>query len=54
MPTLTRLIGWLALIAALGFGVIVAFATLVEPEQAEMTIRIPANRLNPPQDGNGD
>jgi hypothetical protein len=48
MPTLTRLIGWIALFVAAGFGVLVALATLVEPNQAQMTIRIPANRINPP------
>jgi hypothetical protein len=42
------LIGWIALLAGIGFGVLVALATLVEPNQAEMTIRIPANRINPP------
>ena len=48
MPTLTRLIGWIALLAGAVFGVLVTLATLVEPNQAEMTIRIPANRINPP------
>ena len=48
MPTLTRLIGWIALLAGAVLGVLVALATLVEPNQAEMTIRIPANRINPP------
>lgn len=48
MPTLTRLIGWIALLAGVVFGVLVALATLVEPNQAELTIRIPANRINPP------
>jgi hypothetical protein len=48
MPTLTRLIGWIALLAGIGFGVLVALATLVQPNQAEMTIRIPANQINPP------
>jgi hypothetical protein len=53
MPTLTRLIGWTALLAAAVFGVLVALATLVEPNQAEMTIRIPANRINPPAPDTG-
>ena len=48
MPTLTRLIGWIALLAGAIFGVLVALATLVEPNQAEMTIRIPAGKINPP------
>lgn len=47
MPTLMRLISWIAVIAAVIFGVLVALATLVEPSQDEMIIRIPANKLNP-------
>ena len=53
MPTLTRLIGWIALLAGAVLGVLVALATLVEPNQAEMTIRIPAEKLNPPPAGTG-
>ena len=53
MPTLTRLIGWIALLVAACFGVLVALATLVEPNQAEMTIRIPANQINPPAPDTG-
>ncbi len=47
MPTLTRLISILALLAGLGWAGIFALATLVEPNQAEMTIRIPATKINP-------
>ena len=53
MPTLTRLIGWIALLVAACFGVLVALATMVEPNQAEMTIRIPANQINPPAPDTG-
>jgi hypothetical protein len=47
MPTLMRLISWMTVIAMVIFGVLVALATLVEPNQDEMIIRIPANKINP-------
>ncbi len=47
MPTLTRLISILALLAGLVWTGIFALATLVEPKQAEMTIRIPTTKINP-------
>jgi phage shock protein PspC (stress-responsive transcriptional regulator) len=49
MPTLVRLLVILAILAALGFGAMYALATLVEPKQGEMTIRVPADKLNPPK-----
>ena len=48
MPTLTRLLIFLAVAAALVFGAMVALATFVVPRQSEMTIRVPADKLNPP------
>ena len=53
MPTLTRLISILALLAGLGWAGLFALATLVEPNQAEMTIRIPATKINPAAPENG-
>jgi hypothetical protein len=47
MPTLMRLLTLLALAAGLVYGAIFALATLVEPQQAEMTIRIPTTKINP-------
>jgi hypothetical protein len=47
MPTLTRLLIFLAIAAALIFGGMVALATFVVPKQSEMTIRVPADKLNP-------
>ncbi|MBE7184832.1 MAG: histidine kinase [Methylobacterium mesophilicum] len=47
MPTLFRFIATLAVLAALGYGAMIALATFVEPKQGEMTIRIPPERLNP-------
>ena len=34
-------------IAGIGWGAMVALALLVEPNQREMTVRIPANKLDP-------
>lgn len=53
MPTLMRLISILAILAGLVWAGIFALATLVEPNQAEMTIRIPAAKINPPVPDNG-
>lgn len=53
MPTLMRLLTLLALAAGLVYGAIFALATLVEPQQAEMTIRIPATKINPQAPDNG-
>jgi hypothetical protein len=46
MPSLIRLIVALAVLAGLGFAGMFALATFVKPEQSEMTIRIPAEKLN--------
>jgi hypothetical protein len=53
MPTLMRLLTVLAVLAALVFAGLFALATLVEPKQSEMTIRIPANKINPPATDTG-
>jgi hypothetical protein len=47
MPTLVRLLTFLAVAALLVFGAMVALATFVVPQQSEMTIRVPADKLNP-------
>jgi hypothetical protein len=47
MPTLFRLLTFLAVAALLVFGGMVALATFVVPRQSEMTIRVPAEKLNP-------
>jgi hypothetical protein len=41
MPTLTRLLVTLASLAIFAWGVMVALATFVEPEQVRMTIDVP-------------
>ena len=47
MPTLFRLITFLAVIALIGFGAMLALATFVTPKQTEMTIRVSTDKLNP-------
>lgn len=47
MPTLTRLIFILAVLAGLVYAGMIALVTFVHPTQTEMTIRIPAEKLNP-------
>jgi hypothetical protein len=54
MPSLIRLIIFLAILVGLGFAGMFALATMVHPEQSEMTIRIPVEKLNPkPADTGG-
>jgi hypothetical protein len=50
MPTLTRLILVLAILAGLVYAGMVALVTFVHPNQTEMTIRIPSEKLNPKPD----
>jgi hypothetical protein len=47
MPTLFRFLAVLAVIAGLVFAAMFALATLVEPEPREMTVSIPASKLQP-------
>ena len=53
MPSLIRLIIFLAVLTGLGFTGMFALATFVHPEQSEMTIRIPAEKLNPKSSDTG-
>ena len=46
MPTLFRLLTVIALIVGIIYGAMFALATFVEPRSGEMTVRIPAERLN--------
>ncbi len=46
MPTLFRLLFTLLLLGGLGYGAIVSLATFVQPQPREMTVTIPADRLN--------
>lgn len=45
MPTLTRLIIILAVIAACIYGAMLALVTLVSPVTSEITVRIPAHKM---------
>ncbi|GGA90738.1 hypothetical protein GCM10011491_18360 [Brucella endophytica] len=47
MPTLTRLLLSLALVALLIYGGMLALVTFVEPATGEMSIRIPPEKLAP-------
>jgi len=47
MPSLIRLLVVLALIAGVIYGGMTALVMLVEPNQREMTVRIPNDRLQP-------
>lgn len=47
MPTLTRMVLVLALIAAAIYGTMLALVAFVDPVQTEIIIKIPAKDLNP-------
>ena len=47
MPTLFRFLTTLAILAGIAYGSMYALVVFVEPNQGEMTVRIPADRLNP-------
>lgn len=47
MPTLFRFLTVLAMLAGLAYGAMYALVFYVEPKTGEMTVRIPAERLNP-------
>jgi hypothetical protein len=46
MPTLVRFLATLAVLAGLGYGAMFALATFVQPRQGELTVRIPADRID--------
>ncbi|MEM7213910.1 MAG: histidine kinase [Pseudomonadota bacterium] len=47
MPSLLRLLFILGVIAGLFYGSMLALVVFVEPTPREMTVKIPAKRLNP-------
>ena len=47
MPSLIRLLVVLGVFAAIIYGGMIALVTLVEPNQREMTVRVPNDRLQP-------
>jgi hypothetical protein len=49
MPTLFRFLFIIAVICGLIYGSMVALVYLVEPRERDVTVRVPSERLNPPQ-----
>nr|WP_029929639.1 hypothetical protein [Ochrobactrum sp. UNC390CL2Tsu3S39] len=47
MPTLTRLVLFLALVAAVVYGAMYTLANFVEPDTREIAVEIPASKLKP-------
>lgn len=47
MPSLFRLLFVIAVLSGLVYGGMFALTVFVEPESREMTVRIPAKKLNP-------
>jgi hypothetical protein len=47
LPTLLRFLAVIAILAGLGFAVMFALATFVEPEPRDMSVTVPFNRLQP-------
>ncbi|WP_170975744.1 hypothetical protein [Rhizobium sp. FY34] len=49
MPTLFRFLLVLGILGGTVYGGMVALVFLVEPSAREITVRLPSERLNPPQ-----
>lgn len=49
MPTLFRFLSIIAVLCGLVYGSMMALAVLVEPRTRDVTVRVPSERLNPPQ-----
>jgi hypothetical protein len=47
MPTLFRFLVTLGVLAGLAYGAMFALVTFVQPKRGEITIRIPADKVNP-------
>ena len=47
MPTLFRFVVTLMILTGIAYGMMVALAMFVEPKKAEITVRIPPEKLNP-------
>lgn len=46
MPTLFRFLSFIAIMAAIVYGAMFALIMTVEPTEREVTVRIPATRVN--------
>jgi hypothetical protein len=49
MPTLFRFLVTLGILAGLAYAAMFALVTFVEPKKGEISIRIPADKINPAQ-----
>lgn len=47
MPTLFRFLTTIAILVGIVYGAMFALVTFVEPKKGEMSVRIPAEKLNP-------
>lgn len=47
MPTLFRFLTFLAVVAAIIYGSMMALSVLVVPREREVTVRVPSEKLNP-------
>ncbi|QND61207.1 histidine kinase [Mesorhizobium huakuii] len=47
MPTLFRFVVTLAILAGIAYGTMFALVMFVEPKKAEMSVRVPPEKLNP-------
>jgi hypothetical protein len=47
MPTLFRFLMTIAILVGVVYGAMFALVTFVEPKKGEMSVRIPAEKLNP-------
>lgn len=50
MPTLFRFLTVIAILVALAYGAMFALATFVQPRTGEISVRVPAQKLNPPDE----
>ena len=51
MPSLFRFLAILAIIAGAIYGTMLALVAFVEPQERDVTIRLPSERVNPPATG---
>lgn len=47
MPTLFRFVVTLAILAGIAYGAMVALVMFVQPKTGEISVRIPADKLDP-------
>lgn len=52
MPTLFRFLVTIGLLAGIAYGTMYALVIYVQPRQSEMSVRIPADKVNKPAETN--